>query len=133
MLESIKYKKVVFVDDDKNFVEYYQRNLRNKHLSDYLIYFDNAIDCISYLKDMKRNELPDYILLDLYMPEMDGFEFLEKIDKLNKIKQAVEIFVCTSSKKDEDRKRAMKFPFVSAVMEKPLETGFLELLIKEEM
>jgi response regulator RpfG family c-di-GMP phosphodiesterase len=132
MLESKKYKKVIFIDDDSDFVKYYQRNLSRKHLSDYLIYFDNAMECINYLKDVTPNHMPDYILLDLYMPEMNGFEFLEKIEKLNKIKDTVEIFVCTASKKDEDRKRVMKFPFVSAFMEKPLENGFLELLIKEE-
>jgi CheY-like chemotaxis protein len=133
MLKSKKYKKVVFVDDDKDFVKNYQNNLYLKQLSEYLIYFDNAVECIDYLKDINPNQLPDYILLDLYMPEMNGFEFLEEVAKLDNITNSVEIFVCTASKKDEDRRRVMKFPFVSAVMEKPLETGFLELLIKEEM
>ncbi len=133
MIGCEKYKKVVFIDDDRDLVELYNKDLQKKHLSDYLICFDNASEGISFLKEAKKNELPDYILLDLYMPEMDGFEFLENVDKIKKIKDSVEIYVCTVSKKEEDRKKVMKFPFVSAFMEKPLESDFLEFLIKEEI
>ncbi len=133
MLRCEKYKKVVFIDDDSDLIELYNKDLQKKHLSDYLIYFDNAKEGISFLSEAKKNELPDYILLDLYMPEMDGFEFLAKVDKISKIKDSVEIYVCSSSKREEDRKRVMKFPFVSAFMEKPLESDFLEFLIKQEI
>lgn len=133
MTEVEKYKRVVFIDDDKYLNEIYHRILKKKQLSDYLIYFDNASESIHFLKDAKRNELPDYILLDLYMPEMDGFEFLEKVEKMKKVKESVEIYVCTSSKKEEDRKRVMKFPFVSAFIEKPLQSDFIEFLIKQEI
>ncbi len=128
-----KYKKVVFIDDDKDLVDLYDANLRRKKLSDYFTYFDNASDGIDFLKDTKRDDLPDYILLDLYMPEMNGFDFLDSIRKVNKIKKSVEIFICTSSKREEDRKRAMKYPFVSAYIEKPLESDFLEFLIKDQI
>ncbi len=133
MIECGKYNKVVIIDDDKYLVELYIKILEKKLLSNYLVYFDNAIEGIDFLKNAKKNELPDYILLDLYMPEMDGFGFLENIEKLNKIKNSVEIYVCTASKKEEDRKRVMEFPFVSAFMEKPLEINFLEYLITEEI
>ncbi len=133
MLESGKYKKVVFIDDDRDLNEFYNRKLAKKLLDEYFIYFDNANDGILYLKNVKKNELPDYILLDLFMPEMDGFEFLEVLEKLNKIRDSVEIYICTTSKREADWKRAMRYPFVSAVMEKPLEIKFLEYLIKEEI
>lgn len=128
-----KYKKVVFIDDDKDLVDLYDASLRRKKLSDYFTYFDNASDGIDFLKETKKDDLPDYILLDLYMPEMSGFDFLDCIEKVNKIKKSVQIFICTSSKREEDRKRAMKYPFVSAYIEKPLQSDFLEFLIKDQV
>lgn len=133
MKYSNKYKKVVFIDDDKGLADLYHKSLRKKQLSEQLTFFDNAKDGIHYLKDAKADEMPDYILLDLYMPEMSGFEFLEKVEKLKNIKNSVEVYVCSSSKREVDRKRVMKFPFVSAYMEKPLESAFLEYLITDQI
>ena len=103
--------------------------LESQDLSEYLIFFDDAKEGVNYLKKSTIEEQPDYILLDLYMPGMDGFEFLEKISKIKRINDSMEIYVCTSSKSEEDRKRVMKFPFVSAFVEKPLPDNFIEFLI----
>ncbi len=133
MGEHVKYKKVIFIDDDKDLVGLYNAKLRQKQLADYFTFFDNASEGIDFLKVTKKSDLPDYILLDLYMPKMNGFDFLEHVEKVKKLKNSVEIFVCTSSKREEDRKRAMKYPFVSAYIEKPLESDFLEYLIKDRI
>ena len=125
------YKKVVFIDDDKELVQVYNSMLAKKNLDDYFIYFDNARDGINYLKNSEPDAFPDYILLDLYMPEMNGFDFLQFIDHVRPLKDAVEIYVCTSSRRKDDRNRVMKYPFVSAYLEKPLSSDFLELLIRD--
>ena len=61
---------------------------------------------------------------------MDGFTFLEYFKNISKLKDTVEIYVCTSSREKEDRNKVMKYPFVSAYLEKPLPSDFLELLIR---
>ena len=126
-----EYKKITFIDDDKGLADLYKSNLKSKNLSDYFLFFDNAKDGIDYLKGAKKNELPDYLLVDLYMPGMDGFEFLKQVEKINKVKDSVEIYICTSSQSEEDRKAVMKYPFVSAFIEKPIDTNFLEFLITD--
>lgn len=130
--ENKEYKKIVFIDDDTELVNVYSAILKRKKLSKYLVHFDNAKDSIDYLGELKnQNDLPDYILLDLYMPEMSGFKFLEHFDaKLKNLGESIEVYVCTSSRKKGDRDRAMKFPFVEAYLEKPLSSDFIELLIK---
>ncbi len=126
------YKKIIFIDDDSELVSIYNSILEQKKLSDYLVHFENAKDGLEYLKGIQnKNELPDYILLDLYMPEMDGFKFLKYVDQIHDLKNSVEIYVCTSSRKKDDRDRVMKYPFVSAYLEKPLPSDFLELLIRD--
>lgn len=125
-----EYKKVVIIDDDHEMVDFYNNILKRKNLSKYLVHFDNASESIDYLKKRKKEELPCYILLDLYMPEMDGFEFLEKFENLGSLKKNIEVYVCSSTKKKRDRDKVMYYQFVSAFIEKPLPSEFLELLIK---
>lgn len=131
MVLKSNYKKVVLIDDDKELVSIYNSILKRKNLSEFLICFDNAKDGINYLKETSKDELPDYILLDLYMPDIDGFEFLRDFEKLYKFNNDIEIYICTSSKKMDDRKQAMKYPFVNAYLEKPVSSDFLEFLIKD--
>jgi CheY-like chemotaxis protein len=129
---NTNYKKIIFIDDDTELVNVYNSILKRKNLSDYLIHFESARDGLEYLKGIKdKNEVPDYILLDLYMPEMNGFKFLEYFKNISKLKDTVEIYVCTSSREKEDRNKVMKYPFVSAYLEKPLPSDFLELLIRD--
>ncbi len=125
-----KYRKIVFIDDDKSLVENYNLIMEQKKLADYFVYFNDANDGLDYLNSKSMEELPKYIVLDLYMPLMDGFEFLRRFQLLKEKKKTVEIYVCTSSKKKEDRDRVMQYPFVSAFLQKPISIDFLELLIK---
>ncbi|QIA09324.1 response regulator [Draconibacterium halophilum] len=128
------FKKIIFIDDDTEMVSTYNSILEQKKLSDYLIHFENAQKGIDYLQRINKEEdLPDYILLDLYMPVMDGFQFLQYFDKIKNLKKSIEIFVCSSSQKQDDRDKVMKYPFVSAYLEKPLSTDFLELLIEDSV
>jgi CheY-like chemotaxis protein len=65
--------------------------------------------------------LPDLILLDIRMPEMDGFEFLEKMATLPKaIPEKVKIILLSSSIDPVDYQRALTNPLVLAFIPKPL-------------
>lgn len=129
MKKREKNKKIVFIDDDVQLVGQYVETLKRKSLANRFLHFINGAEGIKFLKNADKEVLPDYILLDLYMPEMDGFEFLEKFDKMKSIRDKVEIFVCSSSKNKEDREEVMSYPFVSAFLEKPLSGEFLEMLL----
>jgi response regulator RpfG family c-di-GMP phosphodiesterase len=130
-MNTSDFKKIMYVDDDMQLVNSYKSFLKSEKLSDYMIHFKNAKDSIQYLKSIKnKNDAPDYILLDFYMPDMEGYEFLTYFEKLVKIKDSVEIYVSTSTHKKIDRDTVMKFPFVNAFIEKPVSSEFILLLIK---
>lgn len=130
---ATQFKKVVIIDDDQEFINLYFSVLKRKGLLGYLVPFNNAKEGFNYLKKTKKDEMPKYILLDLYMPEMDGFSFLESIKKVRKVKRNVEVYVCTSSTKKSDRDSVMKYPFVRAYLQKPLSIEFLEYLINDNI
>ncbi len=64
-----KFKKVIIIDDDLLVHYIYSRVIVNNNLSKIIVAFALASDALTYLEEnQKINELPQIILLDLYMP-----------------------------------------------------------------
>lgn len=101
-----KFNKVLLVDDDKinNYINL--RLIRRIGLSEEIIVTNNGQEAITYLKTCDKNELPTLILLDINMPVMDGFEFLEEYEKFkfNTVERPM-IVVLTTSTNTNDIKR----------------------------
>jgi YesN/AraC family two-component response regulator len=82
-----------------------------------------------YEKDM----LPDIILVDVYMPGFDGWDFLEQLKlfypTLNK---RIEVYILSAFKYPEDVQRAAKYSFVKAYILKPITKEVLLRLIEHK-
>ncbi len=77
---------------------------------------------IDYLRDVKNGskQKPNFILLDLQMPIMDGFEFLEIYEKdLFPALRDIKLIILTSSIHQIDKQKAEKYQSVTAYMVKP--------------
>lgn len=124
--------KVLMVDDDLFFIELNKLTLQWAGLETYLTGVDSALKALDICeKSLKDNlPLPNYILLDLNMPMMDGFEFLEAYQKsYAKSFPETKIIIVTSSSREKDKKQALSFPFVKDYVVKPLSEKFIEDLI----
>lgn len=78
-----------------------------------LKYFDKAIDALNFI-----NENPvDMILTDLNLGIMDGWEFVEELEKVS---FGGKLYLLTGSVLPEDRKRAESDPRISGFFEKPI-------------
>ncbi len=74
---------------------------------------------------------PVVIMLDIMMPETNGFEFLELFEKLHPdVKRASTIFMLSSTLDHEDVARAEKHPYVKKLLSKPLSPRELKTLLE---
>ena len=80
-----KFKKIMIVDDNEFDSYITARLIENSHLAAEVIEFNSAKLALEFLAENQNNikMLPDVILLDIYMPLMDGFEFIEKFKELS--------------------------------------------------
>ncbi|NNE31569.1 MAG: response regulator [Winogradskyella sp.] len=100
--------------------------------------FNSATSALNYLKicPLKHNSetivMPDVILLDINMPQIDGFQFIEEYKALNLPKaKDVKIIMLTSSLYLEDIQRAEKEAYCSGYIDKPLTKEKIEKLVKK--
>ncbi|MDR6967941.1 CheY-like chemotaxis protein [Flavobacterium arsenatis] len=102
------YKKVFVVDDDKIY-HFILKNLLSKNeISICPCFCENGLDALEILKEkISTNNIPDVIMLDINMPIMDGWQFLEEYKKLKAdFNLQMPIYLITSSNDVLDVNRA---------------------------
>ena len=110
------FEKILLVDDDAatNFLA--ELAFRNLNIANEI---QVASDGLMASLLLKQNSCPDVIFLDIRMPRMDGFEFLENLARMD-LCPNVKIVMLTSSTRLEDRKKALAYNEVVDYIEKPL-------------
>jgi CheY-like chemotaxis protein len=115
-------KKILIVDDDSIYTLMHKRMLELSGLPTQIRTAINGKHAIEVLQSYWQEEssLPDTILLDLMMPEMDGFEFIDHFKKLEYPGiENVNIVVLSSSANQKDLKRATALG-ITSYMVKPV-------------
>ena len=110
----------MLIDDEEFDQRQYNRVLKRSGLVDRVMTFTYAADALEYLKSNPSVEV-DVIFLDINMPGMNGFEFLQTAtDLLGRDFAKVVVAMLTTSLNPEDRKRAETFEVVKDFINKPL-------------
>ena len=116
--------KVLLVDDDEinNFISI--KLIKKAILNTEIIACLNGKFAIEELLNIKRNtpaDMPDYILLDINMPIMNGWEFLDEFRRLRIDNEGkCKIFIISSSVFSNDINKAKSYPEVRDFISKPL-------------
>ncbi|WP_300568189.1 response regulator [Flavobacterium sp.] len=116
------------IDDDKIFVFVLKKYLEKNDNFNKVLDFKNGEEVINLLSD-ENNQLPDIILLDINMPVIDGWQFLEQIEKLPH-KEKLNVFIMSSSIDANDIEKSKSFSTVKDFISKPINNEKLNKLIE---
>jgi CheY-like chemotaxis protein len=131
---NLSKNKILLIDDEElvNKLNHYIVSSTNRF--DSIEISTNPIDTINYLSSLidAKESLPGYILIDLSMPELDGFELVDEIDVLfenNGINELPVFIILSSSLYKRDFEKFENNPTFKRFLSKPLvKEEFLEAL-----
>ncbi|MGB0432105.1 MAG: response regulator [Bacteroidia bacterium] len=117
-------KNACIIDDDEIFRFIMKKHIKNQNLAENILCFENGQDAIEYMKTnrLENDSLPDVIFLDINMPVMDGWDFVDEYNELKKniVKDAT-VFMISSSVDDRDISRAHDSDVITEYVAKPVD------------
>lgn len=126
-------KNLLLIDDDEIFTFLTKKTIENTQLVDQIKVFGNGQDAIDFLENAADNTelLPEVILLDINMPILDGWGFLEEFILLKpNIGKKITIYIVTTSISPHDLDRANNISEVSDFVIKPVTKTELVNMLK---
>lgn len=133
-MTTIKNPTICVVDDDEIYQFVIKSQIESRKIARKIIMFSDGELAIDFFKNTVENaeELPDLVLLDLNMPIMDGWEFLDEFIMLKpRLPKKITIYVVTSSINQTDIDRAKRISEVTDYIVKPIsEETLLDMLFK---
>lgn len=124
-----KYKSVLLIEDDPITIMVCERILKMTNFSSQIVSKKNGQEGIEYLKDLieSQTSLPDIIFLDINMPIMNGWDFLNEFSILQQgCKNIPKIYILSSTVDPEDKRKATLYSIVTDIISKPLTKEHLE-------
>ncbi|TVR38569.1 MAG: response regulator [Cryomorphaceae bacterium] len=114
----------VWIIDDDTIASAIAKHLLGRHQAfELMAEFTCGADAVDVLQNGEKQH-PDVILLDLNMPVMSGWEFLDFLSE-NSGLQSIPVVIFTSSIDPRDRLRARDYPVVIGHFVKPIDMGTL--------
>ena len=123
---AICFKTCLLIDDNyiDNFVT--RKTLEGSNFAEKIIVVKSAQEALDSLRDGLVK--PDAIFLDIRMPMMTGFEFLEEFDKIKIDKSGIKVYMLSSSLDPLDMKKSSDNKYITQFIHKPLTQKALEEL-----
>ncbi|MDW3649136.1 MAG: response regulator [Bacteroidia bacterium] len=125
------YKSVMLIDDNEidNIIN--EKIIEANSFADNILVFQTGQEALDFLNTNQNDEdvLPEIVFLDINMPIMDGFQFLEDFEKFSEtVLEKCKIIMLSSSISPKDIDRAASSKYVKKYLNKPLNARYLEAI-----
>ena len=124
----------MLIDDNKIDLFVHTEFIKQMNISHTIMEFAFATEALSYMKNNTIDKWPNLILLDIHMPIMNGFDFLESYANFpSDYRQKCNIIIVSSSLDTGDKVKSIENIYVLELIEKPLNTEKLKKILVEHM
>lgn len=120
-MSNFKVSKVMIIDDNPTDRFVHKKLLEIHSIAEEVLEFESGKLALQFLKSLEEeSETPDIILLDIMMPEMDGFDFLVHYSNLlDRLPKVPRVFMLSSTDDEKDIKRVRNSKLVEKMLRKP--------------
>ena len=123
---------IALVDDDRIYQFTTERILQRLDSEVRFLWFKDGEEALAYMDDHVDHAemLPDILIVDINMPFLDGWQFLDAFNGLReRMAKPIDIYMVSSSNDDRDMKRARSTVGVRDYVEKPITKEKLALIL----
>jgi CheY-like chemotaxis protein len=123
---------ILLIDDNSTSVFLTEMLLKREGFAHTVRSFLAAEEALLYLKNLLPTQAPEVIFLDLNMPVMDGWDFLDALEPYTQeLVTRCRIYILTSSLAPHDALKAKEYPLVSGLIHKPVDSQMLQVIRAE--
>lgn len=125
---------IMHIDDNDIDIFLTSKLLKISKITDDINSFTVAKNALNYISEnsVDMSRLPDLILLDIQMPGMNGFDFLDEFAKFpQEVIDRIDIYMLSSTIDHNDLNRAKENPHVIKVLRKPLDVDALKQILSK--
>ncbi|MCB9230824.1 MAG: response regulator [Bacteroidia bacterium] len=127
-----KLDTILLVDDDETTNFFHKYILEGIHVANDIMEAMNGEEALAILSNPDLREKVDLVFLDMNMPIMNGFEFLDKCNNLpDKESLSCPVMMLTSSNHQADRTKASTYTNLTGYYTKPLTREMVESILNE--
>jgi CheY-like chemotaxis protein len=129
---KITLKKIMLVDDNSDDNFFHIREIKKIVPEAAILTMHSALDALQYLKSAKAHpeELPGLIFLDINMPVMNGWDFLEEFQNLDEdVQNIITIIMLSTFDNLNDVEKAKSYENITDLIAKPLTNEKLKEIV----
>ncbi len=130
---SARFENILLIDDNEINNVMHERLIEIAGFGQNIAVMPSGVDALEYFKTVVANDLskvPDVIFLDIRMPIIDGFGFMDEYVKLApEINTKPKVIMLSSTLDEQDYGRAKEFPQIINFLVKPLSVDKLNTVV----